>query len=176
MCKLTSFKVYVNSVMYCNRNISITITIPATTITTIRTYTQPFYGSLDFVLDNMGEPVPEETFTHSHLLWSSVIPYLLPPSTTIHGILPVRFMCLTVFFHNLSSKFSLVYLLAWHPPLHTPYISSPNPCLLFAAHAHTIATCFAVEPRLCHLIPDGTLHSKNSLFPPPVSLSEKHKP
>jgi len=24
------------------------------------------------------------------------------------------------------SKFSLVYLLAWHPPLHTPYISSPN--------------------------------------------------
>jgi len=24
------------------------------------------------------------------------------------------------------SKFSLVYLLAWHPPLHTPYISSPS--------------------------------------------------
>jgi len=38
------------------------------------------------------------------------------------------------------SKFSLVYLLAWHSPLHTPYISSPNHCLLFAAHAHTIAT------------------------------------
>jgi len=31
------------------------------------------------------------------------------------------------------SKFSLVYLLAWYPPLHTPYISSPNHCLLFAA-------------------------------------------
>ena len=29
------------------------------------------------------------------------------------------------------SKFSLVYLLAWHPPLHIPYISSPNHCLLF---------------------------------------------
>jgi len=27
-----------------------------------------------------------------------------------------------------------------------------NYCLLFAAHAHTIATCFAVVPRLCHLI------------------------
>jgi len=27
---------------------------------------QPFYGSLDFVRVNMGEPVPEETFTHSH--------------------------------------------------------------------------------------------------------------
>ena len=50
------------------------------------------------------------------------------------------------------SKFSLVYLLAWHPQLHTPYISSPNHCLLFAAHAHTIKTWFAVVPRLCHLI------------------------
>jgi len=48
--------------------------------------------------------------------------------------------------------FSLVYLLAWHPPLHTPYISSPNRCLLFTVHAHTIATCFAVVLRLCHLI------------------------
>jgi len=28
------------------------------------------------------------------------------------------------------SKFSLVYPLAWHPPLHTPCISSPNHCLL----------------------------------------------
>jgi len=36
---------------------------------------QPFYGSLDFVWDNPDEPVPEETFTHSHLLWSLIIPY-----------------------------------------------------------------------------------------------------
>jgi len=50
------------------------------------------------------------------------------------------------------SKFSLVYLLAWHPPLHTPYISSPSHFLLFATNAHTITTCFAVVPRLCHLI------------------------
>jgi len=47
-------------------------------------HTQPFYGSLDFVRDNLGEPVPEETFTHSHLLWSSVVPYLLRPSSMIH--------------------------------------------------------------------------------------------
>jgi len=46
------------------------------------------------------EPVAEETFTHSYLSWSSIIPYLLPPSITIHGILSVQFMCLTVFFHN----------------------------------------------------------------------------
>jgi len=50
------------------------------------------------------------------------------------------------------SRFSLVYLLAWYPPLHTPYILSPNLCLLFKAHAHTITTCSAVL-RLCPLIP-----------------------
>jgi len=33
----------------------------------LRLLLQPFYGSLDFVWDNPGEPVPEETFTHSHL-------------------------------------------------------------------------------------------------------------
>jgi len=63
----------------------------------------------------------------------------------------IQFMCLRVFFHNLS-KFSLVYLLAWHPPLHTPYIYSPNHCLFFATHAHTIATCFAAVLKLCRLI------------------------
>jgi len=30
----------------------------------IHTHTQPFYGSVEFVRDNPGEPVPEETFTH----------------------------------------------------------------------------------------------------------------
>jgi len=35
---------------------------------------------------------------------------------------------------------SLVYLLVWSPPPHIPYISSPNQCLLFATHAHTIAS------------------------------------
>jgi len=49
---------------------------------------QQFYGSLDFVRDKPSELVPEETFTHSHLLWSSISPYLLPQSITIHGILP----------------------------------------------------------------------------------------
>jgi len=29
---------------------------------------------LDFVRDNPGEPVPKETFTHSHSSWSSIIP------------------------------------------------------------------------------------------------------
>jgi len=38
------------------------------------THTQPFYGSVEFVRDNPGEPVPKETFTHSHSSWSSIIP------------------------------------------------------------------------------------------------------
>ena len=97
------------------------------THTQICTHAQPFYGFLDSVRDNTGELAPEETFTHSHLSWSSVIPCLLPPSFTIHSILLVQFMCLTP---QSLSKFSLVYLLAWHPQLHTPYISSLNHCLL----------------------------------------------
>jgi len=79
-------------------------------------HTHCFYDSLDFVWDNLGEPVPEESFTHSHLLWSSVIPYLLPLSITIHGILPVQFMCLTVFFHNLSQSF--FWPTSWPGTLH----------------------------------------------------------
>jgi len=99
-----------------------------------------------FVRDYPGELVPEETFTYSHLLWASIILYLLPPSIAIYGIFSVQFTCLTVFFAQSLSKFSLVY------PLYTPYISSSNNCLLFAAHGHTIATCFAVVQRLYHLI------------------------
>ena len=42
-----------------------------------------------FVWDYPSEPVPEETFTHSHLSWSSAILYQLPPSATVHSI----FLC-----------------------------------------------------------------------------------
>jgi len=59
-------------------------------------HTHTFNGPL--VRDYPGEPVPEETFTHSHPSWSSDILYQLPPSTTIH----VQFTCSTVLFHNLS--------------------------------------------------------------------------
>jgi len=38
------------------------------------THTHNRFTALDFVRDNPGEPVPEETFTHSHSLWSSIIP------------------------------------------------------------------------------------------------------
>ena len=42
------------------------------------------------------------------------------------------------------SKFSFVYLLAWH----TPYIFFTHSLFSFAAHAYTIPVCFAVVPRL----------------------------
>jgi len=78
--------------------------------------TQPFYSSMDFVRDNLGEPVPEETFTYSHLSWSSIVAYLLLPSNTIYGILLVQSTCLTVFFHKLSPSF--VWSTSWPGTLH----------------------------------------------------------
>ena len=48
-----------------------------------------------------------EIFTHSHLSLSSTILYQLSPSSTIHRILPVQLMCLTVFLHNLQVLFGL---------------------------------------------------------------------
>ena len=101
---------------------------------------QPFYGSLDFVRDNPGEPVPEEslathTYHNHHFLPASCIfynPWHPPCSIYVPD---------SLFLQSLS-KFSLIYLFSWHPPLYTPYISSPNHCLLFAAHAHTIAIYF----------------------------------
>ena len=69
------------------------------------TNTQLFYSSLDFVRDNPYEPVPEETFNHSYLLWSSGMPYELSPPITIHDILPVQSTSLIVLLHNLSAGF-----------------------------------------------------------------------
>jgi len=47
--------------------------------------------AVDFVRDNLGEPVPEETFYPLTPIMVISHPYLLPPSITIHGILPVQF-------------------------------------------------------------------------------------
>ena len=114
------------------------------TTTTTATVLRPF------VRDYPGEPVPEETFTHPPS-WSSSNLCQLLPSTTIHSIIPVQIACLAIFLRNLSLHvlFGLPHGLG--PPPHTPYISSPNQCLLFAKHAHTIAVCFAVVPKLYHL-------------------------
>jgi len=81
------------------------------------THTQPFYGSLNFVWDILDEPLPEKTFTHHtyHSHQSSLICFfhLL---FTIHGILPVQFTCLAVFFQNLSPSF--LWSTFWPGTLH----------------------------------------------------------
>jgi len=105
---------------------------------------------MPLVWDYPGELVPEETLTHSHLSWSSTIPYQLPPSITIHSILPVQWAWQP--FCTISLQALVGLPLGLEPPLHTPYIFSPNHCLLFATHVHTIASCFAVVPILYHLI------------------------
>jgi len=53
------------------------------------------------IRDYPGEPVPEETCTHSPIMILSNL-YQLFPSITIHSILPVQFTCLTIFLHNFS--------------------------------------------------------------------------
>jgi len=87
------------------------------------------YSSLDFVRDNPGELVPEETFTHSHLSRSSIIPYLLHLSNTIRGILPVQSMCLTVFFHNLCPSF--LWSTSWPGTLHFTLHTFLRPIIVF---------------------------------------------
>jgi len=60
---------------------------------TNHTHTQPFYGSLDSVRDNPGEPVPEETLTpimvnsrhSSPICFRNIFPWRSFP----HGIFPV---------------------------------------------------------------------------------------
>ena len=85
-------------------------------------------------------------FNRGHHLYSAGRPsgwalaHILVPSIMICSILPVHITCLAIFLHNLSPC-PLVCLLIWSPPPHIPYISSPNHCLLFTTHAHTIATC-----------------------------------
>jgi len=101
----------------------------AVDLSNTHTQTQPFYSCLDFVRNNQAEPVQEETFSHSHLSWSSVVPYQLHPSNTIHGILPVQFMCLTVFFHNLSPSF--FWSTSWSGTLHFILHAFLHPIIVF---------------------------------------------
>jgi len=123
-----------------------------------------FYSCLDFVQDYPDEPVPEETFTHSHLSWSSIILYLLPPSTAIHSILRVQSFCTTsvqVFF---GQPLRLAPFTSYSIHFFTQSLS------FFAMHTHTTATCFAVVPRLYRLMlvslsTLGTQYCHTSIWP-----------
>jgi len=83
-----------------NKNLSLFVKLyKFSKIHCVMAHTHNCFTALDFIWDNPGEPVPEETFTHSQLSWSTIVPCLLLPSNTIHGILPIQSMHLTVFPH-----------------------------------------------------------------------------
>ena len=75
----------------------------------------------------LGEP--DETFTHSHQSWSSIILHLFPPSITIHGILPVQFTCLTDLLHNLCPSF--LWFISWYGNLHCILHTFLHPIIVF---------------------------------------------
>jgi len=77
----------------------------------------------------LGEPVPEETFTHSHLSRSSITLHQLSPFTTGHSIFPVQFTCLTVFMHNLYP--SLLWSTSWCGALHFILHTFLHPIIVF---------------------------------------------
>ena len=117
-----------------------------------------------FCWDNLGELIPKETFPYSHLPWSSIISYLLPPSIKIHDILPVQFMCLTAFQHNLCPSF--LWSTSWPGTHHFILHTFLHPIIVFFSQHMPIliATCFAVVLRLCHLI----VVTLNPLFGTPI--------
>ena len=94
----------------------------------------------------LGLPGWASTRRNTHPPTILIIIQSLSASSIYHD--PLHPLCSNYVLGNLFaqplSMSSLVYLLVWSPPPHISYISSPNQCLLFAAHAHTITTCFAV--------------------------------
>jgi len=103
---------------------------------------QPFYGPLcgtTRVSWYQNKHSPTHRPDHHPIF----ISFFHLPRSIASSLFQLGLTCLAIFFAEPLSMSSLVYLLVWSPP-RIPYISSPNQCLLFAAHAHTIATCFAV--------------------------------
>jgi len=89
--------------------------------TCVSQHTKPFYGSLAFVRDNPGWA---GTRKNIHPLTPIVvISHPLSASSNYHD--PLHPPCSSLFPQSLT-KFSLVYPLAWHPQLHSSYISSPS--------------------------------------------------
>jgi len=97
-----------------------------TTSTTTTTVLWPF------VCDYPGELVPEVTFTNSHLSWSSIFLYQLPPSTTIHSIFPVQFTWLFKVLHN--SCPSPLWSASWSVILHFILHTFLHPVIVFFSH------------------------------------------
>ena len=103
--------------------------------------TQPFYGSVEFVLDNPGEPVPDETFTHSHSSWSSIIPICF-----LHLL---RSMACSLFQSSaVSTEFrerAFLYcrLAAWNRLPHDIHASTPVNAFKRALKTHLFTEAFS---------------------------------
>jgi len=76
-------------------------------------------------------------------------------STMIHSILPVQFTCLTDFAQPLS-KFFLVCFLAWHPPLHTPFLHTLSSFCSTCPYHHNL---FCSSTKIMSSIPSLSLNS-----------------
>jgi len=81
------------------------------------------------------------------LLWSSIIPYLFPPSITFHGFLSVQFTCLTVFFHNLSPSF--LWSTSWSCTLHFILHTFLHPIIVFFSQQMPIPLQPVLLKHLC---------------------------
>jgi len=89
------------------------------------THTQPFYGSVEFVRDNPGEPVPEETFTHyTHRTHQSSLSAFSIYYDTWHPPYSIH-----VLFHNLSPSF--LWSTSWPGTLHFILHTFLHPIIVF---------------------------------------------
>jgi len=79
-----------------------------------------------------GQPGWAGTRRNIHPLTPIVVikyPYLLSPSTTMHGILPIQSMRFTVLFHNLSPSF--LWSTSWPGTLHLILHTFLHPIIVF---------------------------------------------
>jgi len=92
--------------------------------------------------------------------WSSIILYQLPPTTTIHGILPVQLTCLTVFFTT-SDQVLFGLPLGLEPS--TSYsVHFIHPVIVFFSQHMPIPSQLVLS--LCHLFIVSQLFTWNSIF------------
>jgi len=91
--------------------------------------------------------------------WISIILYLLPPSTAMHGILPVQFTCLTVLLHTLCPSFLST---SWSGTLHFKLHTFLHPIIvIFVQHNQYHCNLFCCSTKI---ISSNPSHSLNSLL------------
>jgi len=116
-------------------------------VTTLQQQQRSFYGPLSGttrVSQYQKKHSPNHHLDH-HPAFLSLFHLLRSIASSLFKLRAWQSFCTT----SLHVLFRLP--LGLEPSTSYPYISSPNQCLLFATHAHTIATCSTVVSVLCHL-------------------------